>query len=85
MLESATGQAALGIALTGGSTRERPQFRGMPMRAERPNEMMKLGAFFHPTGNHVAAWLHRMPRSTPARTSNITQASRRLPSAANSI
>lgn len=28
------------------------------MRAERPNEMMKLGAFFHPTGNHVAAWLH---------------------------
>ena len=19
---------------------------------------MKLGAFFHPTGNHVAAWLH---------------------------
>jgi hypothetical protein len=20
--------------------------------------MMKLGAFFHPTGNHVAAWLH---------------------------
>jgi N-acetyl-S-(2-succino)cysteine monooxygenase len=30
----------------------------MPMRAERPNEMMKLGAFFHPTGNHVAAWLH---------------------------
>jgi N-acetyl-S-(2-succino)cysteine monooxygenase len=30
----------------------------MPMRAERPNKMMKLGAFFHPTGNHVAAWLH---------------------------
>jgi alkanesulfonate monooxygenase len=30
----------------------------MPMRAERPNEMMRLGAFFHPTGNHVAAWLH---------------------------
>ena len=28
------------------------------MRAERPGEMMKLGAFFHPTGNHVAAWLH---------------------------
>jgi N-acetyl-S-(2-succino)cysteine monooxygenase len=28
------------------------------MRAERRNEMMKLGAFFHPTGNHVAAWLH---------------------------
>jgi alkanesulfonate monooxygenase len=28
------------------------------MRADRPNEMMKLGAFFHPTGNHVAAWLH---------------------------
>jgi alkanesulfonate monooxygenase SsuD/methylene tetrahydromethanopterin reductase-like flavin-dependent oxidoreductase (luciferase family) len=28
------------------------------MRAERPDGMMKLGAFFHPTGNHVAAWLH---------------------------
>jgi len=28
------------------------------MRADRPGEMMKLGAFFHPTGNHVAAWLH---------------------------
>ncbi len=28
------------------------------MRQDRPNEMMKLGAFFHPTGNHVAAWLH---------------------------
>jgi len=28
------------------------------MRTERPNEMMKLGAFFHPTGNHVAAWMH---------------------------
>lgn len=30
----------------------------MPRRAERPNEIMKLDAFFHPTGNHVAAWLH---------------------------
>lgn len=28
------------------------------MRTERPDEMIKLGAFFHPTGNHVAAWLH---------------------------
>ena len=28
------------------------------MRADRSGEMMKLGAFFHPTGNHVAAWLH---------------------------
>ena len=28
------------------------------MRGERRGEMMKLGAFFHPTGNHVAAWLH---------------------------
>src|SRR3984893_3205191 len=28
------------------------------MRPDRPNEMMKLGAFFHPTGKHVAAWLH---------------------------
>jgi hypothetical protein len=27
------------------------------MRADRPDEIMKLGAFFHPTGNHVAAWL----------------------------
>ena len=32
------------------------------MRADRPNEMMKLGAFFHPTGNHVAAWLHPEPQ-----------------------
>ncbi|MFL6799161.1 MAG: LLM class flavin-dependent oxidoreductase [Xanthobacteraceae bacterium] len=24
----------------------------------RRSEQMKLGAFFHPTGNHVAAWLH---------------------------
>ena len=31
------------------------------MRADRPNEMMKLGAFFHPTGNHVAAWLQAQP------------------------
>jgi len=28
------------------------------MRDQRRGEMMKLGAFFHPTGNHVAAWLH---------------------------
>jgi alkanesulfonate monooxygenase SsuD/methylene tetrahydromethanopterin reductase-like flavin-dependent oxidoreductase (luciferase family) len=28
------------------------------MRGERSGEMMKLGAFFHPTGDHVAAWLH---------------------------
>ena len=28
------------------------------MDKERSGEMMKLGAFFHPTGNHVAAWLH---------------------------
>ncbi len=28
------------------------------MQDERSGEMMKLGAFFHPTGNHVAAWLH---------------------------
>ena len=24
----------------------------------RRTGQMKLGAFFHPTGNHVAAWLH---------------------------
>src|ERR1700736_4921884 len=28
------------------------------MNKERSAEKMKLGAFFHPTGNHVAAWLH---------------------------
>src|SRR5205807_1965759 len=28
------------------------------MDKERSSETMKLGAFFHPTGNHVAAWLH---------------------------
>src|SRR6201995_4301904 len=27
------------------------------MGKERSDERMKLGAFFHPTGNHVAAWL----------------------------
>src|SRR5258708_22800673 len=32
-------------------------FEAQKMRTERPNEMMKLGAFFHPTGNHVAAWM----------------------------
>ena len=28
------------------------------MDKARNGETMKLGAFFHPTGNHVAAWLH---------------------------
>ena len=28
------------------------------MNSERRGEKMHLGAFFHPTGNHVAAWLH---------------------------
>ena len=28
------------------------------MNKDRSGERMKLGAFFHPTGNHVAAWLH---------------------------
>jgi FMN-dependent oxidoreductase (nitrilotriacetate monooxygenase family) len=28
------------------------------MRDQRRGEKMHLGAFFHPTGNHVAAWLH---------------------------
>src|SRR6202453_1061650 len=27
------------------------------MTAQRPGEQMKLGAFFHPTGHHVASWL----------------------------
>src|SRR5580704_15753937 len=38
--------------------RAKTQSRTMLMRPDRPNEMMRLGAFFHPTGNHVAAWLH---------------------------
>jgi alkanesulfonate monooxygenase len=25
---------------------------------DSPRKQLKLGAFFHPTGNHVAAWLH---------------------------
>jgi hypothetical protein len=28
------------------------------MNQDRRGETMRLGAFFHPTGNHVAAWLH---------------------------
>ncbi|HEX3954259.1 MAG TPA: LLM class flavin-dependent oxidoreductase [Stellaceae bacterium] len=28
------------------------------MHTDRANEKMKLGGFFHPTGNHVAAWMH---------------------------
>ena len=28
------------------------------MDKARNGETMKLGAFFHPTGNHVASWLH---------------------------
>jgi len=28
------------------------------MNQDRRGERIKLGAFFHPTGNHVAAWLH---------------------------
>jgi N-acetyl-S-(2-succino)cysteine monooxygenase len=28
------------------------------MRSARPNEKMKLGAMYHPTGHHVASWLH---------------------------
>jgi alkanesulfonate monooxygenase len=27
------------------------------MTASRPGEQLKLGAFFHPTGHHVASWL----------------------------
>jgi alkanesulfonate monooxygenase SsuD/methylene tetrahydromethanopterin reductase-like flavin-dependent oxidoreductase (luciferase family) len=29
-----------------------------PMNQDRRGEKMRLGAFFHPTGNHVAAWMH---------------------------
>jgi N-acetyl-S-(2-succino)cysteine monooxygenase len=28
------------------------------MQGERRRDQMKLGAFFHPTGHHVASWLH---------------------------
>lgn len=28
------------------------------MARKSPRGFMKLGAFFHPTGNHVAAWMH---------------------------
>src|SRR6202167_1762885 len=28
------------------------------MNSDRSDEKMHLGACFHPTGNHVAAWLH---------------------------
>ncbi len=28
------------------------------MARPNPRGFMKLGAFFHPTGNHIAAWLH---------------------------
>ena len=28
------------------------------MARDNPRGFMKLGAFFHPTGNHVASWLH---------------------------
>lgn len=28
------------------------------MNAPKRTDMLKLGAFIHPTGNHVAAWLH---------------------------
>jgi FMN-dependent oxidoreductase (nitrilotriacetate monooxygenase family) len=28
------------------------------MRQQSPRGQMKLGAFFHPTGHHVASWLH---------------------------
>src|ERR1700733_14265924 len=31
---------------------------GCKMQDERRGEKMRLGAFFHPTGNHVAAWMH---------------------------
>src|SRR3984885_4487617 len=27
------------------------------MSTDRPDEQLKLGAFFHPTGHHVASWL----------------------------
>jgi alkanesulfonate monooxygenase SsuD/methylene tetrahydromethanopterin reductase-like flavin-dependent oxidoreductase (luciferase family) len=28
------------------------------MASDRINRQLKLGAFFHPTGHHVASWLH---------------------------
>src|SRR5947207_12079014 len=35
-----------------------PGLETPPMRSKRPNEKLKLGAMFHPTGHHVASWLH---------------------------
>src|ERR1700730_18160803 len=36
-----------------------PIMEGLTMaRQTSPRGMMNLGAFFHPTGNHVASWLH---------------------------
>ncbi|MFC7555186.1 TOBE domain-containing protein [Pseudoroseomonas wenyumeiae] len=36
-----------------------PSDRNLPaMNTTRRQGQMKLGAFFHPTGHHVAAWLH---------------------------
>ena len=53
------------------------------MDKERSGERMKLGAFFHPTGNHVAAWLHP-DAQIDAGTNFRHSKSRRPPSAANS-
>ena len=50
----------------------------------RSGETMKLGAFFHPTGNHVAAWLHPDAQIDAGTNSDITPRSLRPPSAASS-
>ncbi len=55
------------------------------MRTDRRHDQMKLGAFFHPTGNHVAAWLHpdaQIDAGTNFRP--LRCRSRRPPSAASS-
>src|ERR1700720_2286391 len=32
--------------------------RAANMRTDRRPDKMKLGTLFHPTGNHVASWMH---------------------------
>jgi len=41
-----------------GEVNEQSRQREIRCELTARDEMMKLGAFFHPTGNHVAAWLH---------------------------
>jgi hypothetical protein len=55
------------------------------MDKERSGERMKLAAFFHPSGNHVAAGLYPDAQiDTGAPISDITPRSRKPPIAASS-